>query len=81
MPWFWSDQYGCKIQLAGRPTADDECILVEGSYDERRFVVAFRRGDRCTGVLGVSRPRHVMQARMRLVESLDWAPIADLFAG
>lgn len=54
--------------------------MLEGSIDERRFVAAFRRGDRCTGVLGVNRPRHVMQARMALRDSLDWRPIVDLFA-
>jgi hypothetical protein len=43
-------------------------------------VVAIRRGDRCTGVLGVNRPRHVVQARMRLAESLDWAPIEELLS-
>ena len=80
VPWFWSDQYDRKIQMAGRPAAGDELHLVEGSIEERRFVVAFRRGDRCTGVLGVSRPRHVVQARMKLAESLDWAPIGELFA-
>lgn len=88
VPWFWSDQYDRKLQLAGRPSAQDEPVVVEGDPDggpagERRFAIAFRRsgpdGDRCTGVLGVSRPRHVMQARMRLAESLDWAPIAELF--
>ncbi len=78
VPWFWSDQYDLKIQMAGRPSGDDELHLMEGSFEERRFVVAFRRGDRCTGVLGVGRPRHVMQARMQLRESLDWAPIVDL---
>jgi 3-phenylpropionate/trans-cinnamate dioxygenase ferredoxin reductase subunit len=80
VPWFWSDQYDRKIQMAGRPAADDELHIVEGSVAERRFVAAFRRGDRCTGVLGVNRPRHVVQARMKLAESLDWAPIAELFA-
>ena len=70
-----------EVEMAGRPAADDECVLVEGDYEQRRFVVAFRRGQTCTGVLGVSRPRHVMQGRMRLVESLDWQPIDDLFAG
>ena len=80
VPWFWSDQYDRKLQLAGRPGGDDEVHLVEGTYDEQRFVVLFRRGDRCTGVLGVNRPRHVMQARMQLAESLDWGPVAELFA-
>jgi NADPH-dependent 2,4-dienoyl-CoA reductase/sulfur reductase-like enzyme len=79
VPWFWSDQYDRKIQMAGRPSAGDEMVLLEGSLEERRFVAAFRRGDRCTAVLGVNRPRHAIQARMRLSESLDWAPIAGLF--
>lgn len=80
VPWFWSDQYDRKIQMAGRPSGDDEAHLVEGSFEERRFVVAFRRDDRCTGVLGVNRPRHVVQARMKLRDSLEWEPIAELFA-
>jgi len=80
VPWFWSDQYDRKLQMAGRPSATDEVHVLEGSFAEQRFAVAFRRGDRCTGVLGVNRPRHVVQARMRLVESLDWAPIEELFS-
>lgn len=80
VPWFWSDQYDRKIQMAGRPAAGDELLVVEGTVEERRFVAAFRRGDRCTAVLGVNRPRHVIQARMKLAESLDWAPVAELFA-
>lgn len=79
VPWFWSDQYDRKIQMAGRPSGSDRMHVLEGSTAERRFVAAFRRGDRCTGVLGVNRPRHTMQARMQLRDTLDWQPIADLF--
>ncbi len=80
IPWFWSDQYDRKIQMAGRPAGSDRLHIVEGSIADRRFVALFRRGDRCTAVLGVNRPRHVMQARMKMAESLDWAPVAELFA-
>ena len=79
LPWFWSDQYDRKIQMAGHPSASDEVELVEGSFAERRFVTLFRDGDRCTGVFGVNRPRHVMQARMQLAESLEWGPVRGLF--
>jgi len=68
IPWFWSDQYTCKIQLAGRASHTDEFRIVEGSMDERRFVAIFGRGDICTAVLGVNRPRHVVQLRMRMAE-------------
>lgn len=80
IPWFWSDQFDRKLQLAGRPSGADELHVVDGTIAERRFVALFRRGERCTGVLGVNRPRHVMQARMKMAESLDWAPVAELFA-
>lgn len=68
IPWFWSDQYACKIQLAGRASDSDEFRIVEGSPDERRFVAIFGRGDVCTAVLGVNRPRHVVQLRMRMAD-------------
>jgi 3-phenylpropionate/trans-cinnamate dioxygenase ferredoxin reductase component len=79
VPWFWSDQYDRKIQMAGRPGASDAIEVVEGSVAERRFVALFRRGDRCTGVLGVNRPRHVMQARMKMADTLDWAAVREVF--
>jgi NADPH-dependent 2,4-dienoyl-CoA reductase/sulfur reductase-like enzyme len=79
VPWFWSDQFDRKIQLAGRPSAGDEFVLVDGTVEERRFAALFRRGDRCTAVLGVNRPRHVMQARMKLAETLDWSTVAAVF--
>jgi 3-phenylpropionate/trans-cinnamate dioxygenase ferredoxin reductase component len=79
VPWFWSDQYDRKIQMAGRPAGSDRIEIVEGSIAERRFVALFRRDDLCTGVLGVNRPRHVMQARMKMADSLAWGPVREVF--
>jgi 3-phenylpropionate/trans-cinnamate dioxygenase ferredoxin reductase subunit len=79
VPWFWSDQYGRKIQMVGRAAPGDEPVVVDGSLDDDRFVVLFRRGDRCRAALGVGRPRQVMQARMKMAESLEWGPVAGLF--
>ncbi len=63
VPWFWSDQYDRKIQLAGRVRPDDEVRVVNGSVDERRFAAIYGRAGRITGVLGFNRPRHVMRYR------------------
>lgn len=79
IPWFWSDQYDRKLQMAGRPSATDELVIPEGSVEERRFVAMFRRGDQCSAVLGVSRPRHVMQVRMKMMDSLDWDTAMSVF--
>ncbi len=73
VPWFWTDQYDRKLQLAGRVAPGDAVEVIEGSLDERRFVAAFRRDDRCVGVLGVNRPRHVVQIRMKMNQPLPWA--------
>jgi 3-phenylpropionate/trans-cinnamate dioxygenase ferredoxin reductase subunit len=73
VPWFWTDQYDRKLQLAGRVGPGDEVAIIEGSLEDRRFVAAFRRGDRCVGVLGVNRPRHVVQIRMKMNEPLAWS--------
>lgn len=75
VPWFWSDQYDCKLQLAGRPAATDEIVLIDGDPSERRFAVAFRRGDRCTGVFASNRPRIVTLSRMKMAESLEWSHV------
>jgi NADPH-dependent 2,4-dienoyl-CoA reductase/sulfur reductase-like enzyme len=72
IPWFWSDQYDRKIQLAGRPMPTDQCVVVHGSTDEFRFVALYGDGDRLTGVLGMNRPRHVVQLRAIFEEGVSF---------
>jgi len=73
VPWFWSDQYDRKIQLAGRSGPDDEVEVVTGSIEERRFAALYGRRDRLVGVLGFNRPRHVMQYRQLIADGTSWA--------
>jgi 3-phenylpropionate/trans-cinnamate dioxygenase ferredoxin reductase subunit len=68
VPWFWSDQYDRKIQLAGVCAPGDQVEVVEGSLAERRFVAFFGRAGRLVGVLGFNRPRPVMQYRNLIAE-------------
>ena len=68
VPWFWSDQYDRKVQLAGRVNGADEMLVVEGSLAERRFVALYGRAGRLVGVLGMNRPRHVVMLRPRILE-------------
>ncbi len=65
VPYFWSDQYGLRIQVLGRPAPTDEVVVVDGSYDaaDGRFVCVYGTDGRFTAVLGVSRPRQVMAFR------------------
>ncbi len=73
VPWFWSDQYDRKIQLAGRSAGADEVRVVDGSTEERQFVALYRRGDRVVGALAMNRPRQLF-AYQRLIErGATWA--------
>jgi len=77
IPWFWSDQYDRKIQLAGRPMPTDQCVVVHGSTDEFRFVALYGDGDRLTGVLGMNRPRHVVQLRAFFEEGASFSEACE----
>ena len=79
VPWFWSDQYDRKIQLAGRVRGDDEVRVVTGSVEERRFAAIYGRAGRIVGVLGFNRPRHVMRYRALIEQraSFDEALAAE----
>ena len=62
-PWFWSDQYDRKIQLAGRTTGFDRFEIVTGDVESRTFAGLYGRDGRFVAVLGFNRPRHVMRYR------------------
>ena len=69
VPYFWSDQFGVKMQLAGRALPGDEISIVDGSLEERRFVALYHRAGKLVAVLGWNRPRVVMQYRRELREA------------
>ena len=73
VPWFWSDQYDRKIQLAGRIRADDELAIATGSLEERRFAALYGRAGKLVGVLGFNRPRHVMQYKTMIQDGVSFA--------
>ena len=66
VPYFWSDQWGKKIQVLGHPTATDEVVVAMAPDEEGRFLALFHRGGFFTGVLGVSKPRQLMAYRTML---------------
>ena len=72
VPWFWSDQYSYKLQLAGRPTGTDDMKIIDGSIEEKRFAAIFGRNGMLTGVFGLNRPKHVMQYRMQMTQGATW---------
>ena len=72
VPFFWSDQYDRKIQLAGRPRPDDEVHIATGTLEERRFAALYGRAGKLVAVLGINRPRHVAQYRQLIVDGASF---------
>ena len=81
VPWFWSDQYDRKIQLAGRSSPDGKVEIVTGSLEERRFAAIYERDGKLVGVLGMNRPRHVMQYRQLIVNGASWEEALEFGQG
>lgn len=67
-PVFWSDQYGIKIQFAGRSRPDDQLHVCHGSIEERRFAALYGRGGRLVGGLTFRRPAQLAKYR-RMIEA------------
>ncbi|TCO64591.1 NAD(P)/FAD-dependent oxidoreductase [Actinocrispum wychmicini] len=56
VPYFWSDQYGSRLQFAGHRRDGDQVEVVEGSTWSS-FVAVYRRGSRPVAVLAKDEPR------------------------
>ncbi|HUZ08947.1 MAG TPA: FAD-dependent oxidoreductase [Acidimicrobiales bacterium] len=72
VPYFWSDQYGLKIQMIGHPDPTDQIAVVDGSLDDERFVVLYGRSGRLTAAMGIGRPRQLMVYRPLLAAGASW---------
>ena len=73
IPWFWSDQYDRKVQVAGRTGSDCDVEVVLGSVDERKFVALYGKEGRLVAVLGMSMPAKVMRWRDDVAAQIPWA--------
>ena len=62
IPWFWSDQYHVKLQIAGVAQPEDETAL-RGDPSSGTFAVFRLREGRLTAVEAVSSPRDFMAGR------------------
>lgn len=79
-PWFWSDQHGVNLQMAGT-LAGSASSVVRGSIgDGPPFSVwAFDANDMLTGVIGIDAPRDVRAGKMVIRDGkwVDPALVAD----
>ncbi len=70
VPWFWSDQYEFKLQIAGLFDGYDDVVEV-GDAASGRFSVEYRRNGQLIAVDAVNDGRAHMLARRRIAEETN----------
>ena len=65
VPWFWSDQYDLKLQIAGVPNGYDK-FVVRGDLDSERFSVLYYRREKLLAVNAVNRAPDYLAVRKAL---------------
>jgi NADPH-dependent 2,4-dienoyl-CoA reductase/sulfur reductase-like enzyme len=65
-PYFWSDQYGLTIQLAGHVRDADSVVVEQGSTADRDFLAVYRHGSDPVAVLAIGHGKSFMRWRRQL---------------
>jgi 3-phenylpropionate/trans-cinnamate dioxygenase ferredoxin reductase subunit len=69
-PYFWSDQYQVRIQLAGHVAPGAEPEIVDGDVDSRTFTAVYRRADTPVAVLSLNQPKLFNRLRRSLTPAV-----------
>ncbi len=66
IPYFWSDQYGAKVQVLGHPQPTDAVRLVTGEPGAARWLALYSRNAVVSGVVALRSPRALTLSRSLL---------------
>ena len=73
LPWFWSDQFHVKLQIAGLARPEDEAVL-RGDPSSGGFAAFRLRDGRLTAVEAVSSPRDFMAGKKLIASGVAPEP-------
>tara|TARA_B100000700_G_C14755327_1_gene719490 strand:- start:192 stop:737 length:546 start_codon:yes stop_codon:yes gene_type:complete len=76
VPWFWSDQYGLKLQMLGF-SADGEKSIVRGKKSENEFAVFYLQESKIVAVDAVNSPKEFMLSKQLYGKVVDPDRLAD----
>jgi 3-phenylpropionate/trans-cinnamate dioxygenase ferredoxin reductase component len=78
-PWFWSDQYDVKLQMAGLSANHDEAVVRGDPDNGRSFAVFYLRDGALIAVDAVNRTPEFMMSKQLIAEHarLDAAKLRD----
>ncbi|MCH8943207.1 MAG: FAD-dependent oxidoreductase [Proteobacteria bacterium] len=78
VPWFWSDQYDLKLQIAGLSEGYDQ-IVIRGNPADRSFACLYLKNGQLIATDAVNAPREFIQSKGLIAShaKIDPARLAD----
>jgi 3-phenylpropionate/trans-cinnamate dioxygenase ferredoxin reductase subunit len=78
VPWFWSDQYDLKLQIAGLSDGYDD-VVIRGNPAERSFSCLYLREGHLIATDAINAPRDFVQSKQLIADRavVDTAGLAD----
>lgn len=76
-PWFWSDQYDLKLQIAGLGAGYDE-IVVRGSPEDRKFAAFYLKNGTLIAVDAINSPPEFLASKKLIMSGAKLS--ADILA-
>lgn len=78
VPWFWSDQYDLKLQIAGLSEGYDD-VAIRGNPAERSFSCLYLKEGRLIAVDAINAPRDFVQSKQLIADrvEIDSQKLAD----
>ena len=67
VPWFWSDQYDLKLQIAGLSEGHDQ-VVVRGKLSDRRFAAFYMKEGRLIATDAVNSPMEFMASKLLIAK-------------
>ena len=75
IPWFWSDQYDLKLQIAGLSQGYDE-IVIRGDQSTKSFAAYYLSGGTIIAVDAINSPRDFVNAKKLVAAQVAVSPQA-----
>ena len=77
LPWFWSDQYNLKLQIAGLSGGYTDIVLRGNPEEDRSFAAFYFKGETLIAVDAVNRPQEYMIGKRLIPMALEQGKTID----
>ena len=74
LPWFWSDQYDLKLQIAGLSQGYDAVVIRGDKNNSRSFAAFYFKEERLIAADCINRPQEFMLSKKNILENIAVEP-------